>query len=114
MTKPIKYNAGKSRMDLIRPEFTLALGEVLRYGADKYNESIDENPNYLKGDGFRYSTIIASLERHIAQWKSGDDIDEESGMSHLAHASANLMMLHTYSISDYGVDNRLKLKKGDK
>lgn len=107
---PIKFDSGKPRMDLIRPEFQLALGEALAYGAVKYKEVQGETPNYLKEDGFLYSTILASLERHIAQWKMGIDIDEESGLSHLALAAANLMFLHTYSHSSKGKDDRLILK----
>lgn len=111
--KPKKYDSDKPRMDLIRPEFTLALGEALAYGAKKYEEPRGDIPNYLKGDGFNYSTIIGSLERHIAAFKSGQDLDEESGLNHLAHAAINLMFLHTYTISDKGVDDRYILDKKD-
>ena len=111
---PIKFDAGKPRMDLIRPEFTLALGEALAYGAEKYGEEVGSIPNYLTGNGFNYSKIIGSLERHIAKWKMGEDIDEESGLNHLCMATANLMFLYTYSVSDKGVDDRvvLPLNKG--
>ena len=108
---PKKYDSDKPRMDLIRPEFTLALGEALAYGAKKYEEPRGETPNYLKGNGFNYSTIIASLERHIAAFKMGQDIDEESSLSHLAHAAVNLMFLHTYSLCEKGVDDRVILDK---
>lgn len=106
---PIKYDTGKPRMDLIRPEFTLALGEALAYGAKKYNEEIGSTPNYLRGNGFNYSKIIGSLERHIAQWKMGIDIDDESGLHHLALAAANLHFLLTYELTGHGVDDRVKL-----
>lgn len=107
--EPKKYDSDKPRMDLIRPEFTLALGECLGYGATKYDEPRGDTPNYLKGDGFNYSTIIASLERHIAAFKMGQDVDDESNLSHLAHAAVNLMFLHTYSLCDKGVDDRVVL-----
>lgn len=108
---PAKFDNGKSRTDLVRPEFILGLGEALAYGADKYSEPIGEIPNYLKGDGFNYSRIIGSLERHIQQWKSGENIDPESNIHHLKLASANLMFLLTYELSDKGVDDRVVLKK---
>lgn len=108
---PQKFDSGKPRMDLIRPEFTLGLGEALAYGADKYSEKVGEMPNYLKGDGFNYSKIIGSLERHIADWKMGNNIDEESNIHHLALAAANLMFLFTYEKSDKGIDDRVVLKK---
>ena len=109
--EPLKYDAEKPRMDLIRPEFTLGLGRVLGYGASKYKEQRGELPNYLKGQGFHYSTILASLERHIAQWKAGQNKDEETGRSHLEHAAANLMFLHAYENSHKGIDDRVVLEE---
>lgn len=109
VSSPVKFDTHKPRMDLVRPEFTLALGQALGYGAGKYSEEIGTIPNYLKGDGFNYSRIIGSLERHIAQWKMGEDFDEESNLSHLAHAAVNLMFLYTYSLSKVGIDDRIKL-----
>lgn len=109
VSTPVKFDQSKPRMDLIRPEFTLALGEALAYGAEKYSEKIGELPNYLKGDGFNYSKIIGSLERHIAQWKMGIDIDDESNLHHLQLAAANIHFLLTYELTDKGVDDRVKL-----
>jgi|11BtaG_2_1085332.scaffolds.fasta_scaffold00997_8 hypothetical protein len=106
---PVKFDQGKPRMDLIRPEFTLAIGEALAYGAEKYSEKQGEMPNYLKGNGFNYSKIVGSLERHLAQWKMGVDIDDESGLHHLQLAAANLHFLLTYELTDKGIDDRVKL-----
>lgn len=110
---PVKYDNGKPRMDLVRPEFTLGLGEALGYGANKYNEEIGQTPNYLKGKGFHYSKIIGSLERHIAEWKMGINIDKESGLHHLQLAAANLMFLYTYEKNKKGIDDRQILFKKD-
>lgn len=108
---PLKFDQGKSRLDLIRPEFTLGLGEALAYGANKYSEKAGETPNYLCGEGLNYSKVLGSLERHIAQWKMGVDIDEESGLHHLKLAAANIMFLLTYESCDKGIDDRVRLKK---
>ena len=106
-----KFNKDKPMMNLVRPEFTRYMAEALTYGFNKYSEEVGSIPNYLKGKGFNYSTIIDSLERHINSWKSGEDIDEESGKSHLILAAVNLMFLHTYTISDKGIDDRIVLDK---
>lgn len=111
IASPKKFDTGKPRTDLIRPEFILALGEVLGYGADKYSEPIGETPNYLKGEGFQYSRIIGSLERHIQEWKMGVNIDKESNKHHLAHAAANIMFLLTYELTEKGIDDRVVLTK---
>jgi hypothetical protein len=111
--EPKKYNSGKPIMSLVRPEFTLALADALTYGATKYDEKRGDTPNYLKGDGFHYSTIIDSLERHLNAFKSGINVDEESGKHHLALCAANLMFLHTYEVSNKGIDDRIKIKELD-
>ena len=107
--KTDKKDSDKPRMDLLRPEFVLGIGKVLAYGASKYNESRGDLPNYLKDDGFHYSRLIASAQRHLAQFQMGTDIDEETGESHLLHCAANLMMLHTYTLTTKGKDDRVLL-----
>lgn len=108
--KPKKFDNGKPRMDLIRPEFTEAMGKALGFGADKYSEQRGEIPNYLKGEGFHYSKIIASLERHFNSFKKGVDIDEESGIEHIVLVAVNAMFLHSYLNSTKGIDDRINLK----
>jgi len=112
-TEPKKYNAGKPRTDLISGEFTLALGEALAYGADKYDEVKGETPNYLKGDGFLYSDLLGALERHLAKFKSGINVDEESELEHIVQVAVNAMFLYNYRISGKGKDDRIELTKSE-
>lgn len=111
--KPIKYNQGKPMMSLIRPEFQKGLATALTYGYTKYEEQRGDIQNYLKGEGFYYSTIYDSLNRHLGEWWSGNNIDEESGIHHLYMAAANLMFLATYEVSNKGIDDRVILKLED-
>jgi hypothetical protein len=113
MSKPKKYNNGKPMMSLVRPEFTTAIAEVLTYGFEKYDEKRGDIQNYLKGDGFHYSEIYDSLQRHLNQWYSGIDKDDETNKSHLAHAGANLMFLLTYELTQKGIDDRVVLEKSE-
>lgn len=112
IAEPLKFDQGKPRLDLIRPEFILGLGEALAYGATKYSEEVGKVPNYLSGNGLNYSKVLGSLERHLTQWKMGIDVDEESGLHHLKLAAANIMFLLTYESSDKGIDDRVILNKG--
>ena len=107
--EPKKYNVGKPMMSLVRPEFIKGTAEGLTYGYTKYDEKRGEIQNYLKGDGFHYSTIYDSLQRHLNAWQSGENIDEESGLHHLKLASANLMFLLTYELTGNGIDDRIVL-----
>ena len=84
-----RYNAGKPDYSLI-PLCTLEEeARVWEYGAKKYSRD-----NWQKGQA--WSVPLASLLRHLSAWQSGEDIDQESGISHLAHASANIRMLTLY------------------
>lgn len=107
--EPKKYNQGKPMMSLVRPEFIKGVAEGLTYGYVKYEEKRGDIQNYLKGDGFHYSTIYDSLQRHLNEWFSGTDIDEESKLHHLKLAGANLMFLLTYCLTENGVDDRIVL-----
>jgi hypothetical protein len=110
---PKKYNDNKPMMSLIRPEFTKALAEALSYGAVKYQEEKGDTPNYLKGGGFLYSDIIDSLERHLNSFKTGINLDEESGLEHIIQVAVNAMFLHSYRVSGLGKDDRFSLKSLD-
>lgn len=109
LNSPKKYNQGKPMMSLIRPEFQKGLAKALTYGYTKYEEKRGDVQNYLKGDGFHYSTIYDSLHRHLAEWWQGNDIDEESGIHHLHMAAANLMFLSVYEGCGKGIDDRVVL-----
>lgn len=82
-----KFDQDKLRYDLVEPEFEEAVVEVLTYGAAKYA------PNSWQKVPDAKNRYYAALRRHIAAWRKGEEIDQESGKSHLAHAACNLMFL---------------------
>lgn len=70
---------GKARYDLIDPNFLARVAEVMRKGAEHYGEF-----NWTKGiPSQRY---MASLLRHIEQYRAGDRSED-----HLGAAAFNLM-----------------------
>jgi hypothetical protein len=91
-----------------KPDFSLipqlAISEVARvmmYGAKKYDAY-----NFSKGE---YNTVYcAAALRHINKYLLNQDIDDESGLYHLAHAVSNLMMLLDNDLSGTSIDNRNK------
>lgn len=87
MKNPKKYDQDKLRMDLIPVSAFTGLAEVLTMGAKKYGANSWQN---LPDFNNRY---YGALLRHLIAWRSGELIDQESGLSHLKHALANIAFL---------------------
>jgi hypothetical protein len=88
--KDMKFDGDKCRLDLIDPAFTEGVGNVLTFGAKKYEaESWKTVENGLR----RYLT---AAERHILAIKKGEINDSESGLPHAYHAATDLMMVQWF------------------
>lgn len=95
-----RANAGKLRYSMVDPLFLTELTKVLEFGAQKY-----ERDNWKKG--FKYQSVIDSIERHLLAFRQGEDLDPESGLLHLAHVACNVMFLTHYFIKgDESLDDR--------
>lgn len=81
-----KHDAGKAPMHLISYTAMTEIAGALAYGAQKYGE-------YNYRSGIKYSRIYSAILRHLFAWFAGQDNDPESGLSHLAHAGAGIVML---------------------
>ena len=97
----MKFDAAKSRVDLIMPEFLIELGRLLAYGAIKYAPN-----NWCKGAA--WSRYYGALQRHALAWQSGESIDPESKCHHLAAVAFNAMCLYIYELHGLGTDDRWK------
>lgn len=85
-----RYNDGKPDFSLI-PLCTLEdEAKAWAYGKQKYAAW-----NWVRG--MDWSIPFACLMRHMSKWQAGEDIDEESGLPHLALAACNLRMLTLYA-----------------
>lgn len=82
-----KDDKEKNRLDLIEPEFIEGIGEVLTFGADKYEPNNWQNVEDAKN---RY---YAAALRHLMAWRKGEKADPESGFSPLDHVACNIMFL---------------------
>ena len=83
----------KSNVHMIDPMFTLGIGDVLTYGANKYAAN-----NWMRG--MAWSEVFGGVCRHLLQWFCGQDRDVESGLPHLHHAACGIMFLSYYSRKD--------------
>lgn len=94
----------KPMMSLVPRALILGCAKVLTYGAKKYAMH-----NWRRG--MRWGEPADALLRHFTAWMEGEDTDPESGLSHLAHCSANLaFLMHMETNYEYALmDDRPRL-----
>ena len=86
MSTGIKNDQGKPRLDLISPIALEELAKVLDFGSKKY-----DTWNWSKG--LAYTRVLAAILRHTYKYVSGETIDPETGISHMAAVMCNAMFL---------------------
>jgi len=98
-----KKDIGKTRMDLLPPKALEGIAKIMTYGAAKYNDY-----NYKQGKGLDWDRMLGACYRHLNAWNDGEDLDPESGQSHLYHAGCCIMMLIDLIDSKKGQDTRYR------
>jgi hypothetical protein len=78
--------ATKVPLHLVPPSATHYLALALEDGARKYG------PFNWRETGISASTYIAACKRHLDAWADGEDLAQDSGVHHLAHAMACLAL----------------------
>ena len=96
-----KHDSGKPPMSLLDRKWLVGVAEVLGFGAQKYAAH-----NWRSG--FKYSRLSDAALRHLTAFIDGEDLDPESGLSHLHHASCCLMFLSNMSVTHPELDDRWK------
>ncbi len=91
----VKFDLGKLPLDLWSPYALIETAKVLQFGAEKY-----EPYNWAKG--INYSRVYSALQRHLLAWWAGENLDEETEITHLAHAMCCMMFLLHYECSPTG------------
>lgn len=85
MSEGRKFDQEKPQLYLLPPKSIVEVGKVLTYGAEKYDPE-----NWRKVDDLQNRYTSAAL-RHIFAHIDGEENDEETGLSHLAHAMCCLL-----------------------
>jgi 5'(3')-deoxyribonucleotidase len=98
----LRFNHGKLRYDLVEPRAHRDMVDVLTMGANKYFDRNWEN-------GLSWTSVIASLKRHLAAIEMGEDYDPESGRLHIAHVACNAHFLNTFYYTFPQGDDRPKI-----
>ncbi|MCK9370558.1 DUF5664 domain-containing protein [Candidatus Dojkabacteria bacterium] len=81
----MRFTAGKLPLDELDPQFLEEMFAVISYGQKKYARM-----NWMKGAPA--TQYFGCIMRHLLKWYKGEDIDEESGCTHLGHIACNIMM----------------------
>lgn len=103
MTSGTKHDEGKAPLSLIPRVATELEARVMGFGKAKYGAY-----NYTLG--FEASRLIDACLRHVYAFNGGEDLDPESGISHLAHARCCLgMLMHCIELGTI-TDDRFKGK----
>lgn len=90
----------KPPLHLIPPAAEIMESVVMALGARKYGAF-----NW-RSSAVKASIYVAAARRHLLAWFDGQDVDPESGVSHLAHARACLGILLDAIAVDKLVDDR--------
>lgn len=85
----LRFNQGKLRYDLLHPVSTEGVVKILTKGSYKYAPR-----NWEKG--MAWTSVLASLKRHLAAFEKGIDFDEETGEKHIDHIACNVHFLQAY------------------
>ena len=101
MEKGLRYNKEKLKWSLVDFESLEEMVKVLEFGAEKY-----EPDNWKRG--LPTLEICESLLRHVFAYMRGEDIDPESGRSHIGHILCNGMFLSYMQNKKPNMDNRKK------
>jgi hypothetical protein len=97
----VKADNGKPQISLIPTEAILEMATAFAYGANKYSAD-----NFKHG--IKYRRLLDAALRHILAISAGEDLDSESGNSHLGHALASLAMLAYMMKNKPEFDDRFK------
>lgn len=97
----VKADSGKLMWALLPFKYLHGMVRVLMFGARKYDPH-----NWRKG--MPWTQPYNAAIRHLDAWMSGEDIDPESGESHIDHAQCCLLFLRAYIDEHKGMDDRFK------
>lgn len=88
-----------AQLGAIDPQAILEVAKVAGYGTKKYARY-----NYLRG--YDWSLAFDACQRHLLQFWSGEDRDEESGLPHVAHAAWHCLAMLSFLSHSIGTDDR--------
>ncbi|MEN6536486.1 MAG: dATP/dGTP diphosphohydrolase domain-containing protein [Bryobacteraceae bacterium] len=93
-----KHDGEKDRWDLLPLGVLRQVVKVLTFGSKKY---ADDNWKKVDRAENRY---FAAMMRHLYAHRSGEYLDDESGLPHIAHALCCLIFMAWFAIKNHEGD----------
>lgn len=90
-----------ARIGSLDPLALMEVAKVAGFGEKKYARL-----NYMKG--YEWSLSYDAMQRHLHAFWSGEDLDPESGLPHLAHAAWHCLALMAFMREHPNYDDRYK------
>lgn len=97
--KAKKNDGDKPPLELIPYKPMREVAKVLHFGRQKYSA-------WNWAEGFKWSRLIGALERHMGEFKDGQNYDKESGLHTLAHVGCCWLFLFAHQLYGLGEDDR--------
>jgi hypothetical protein len=94
--------ATKTPLALIPPYAMEQTAWVHKLGSEKYG------PFNWRATGVCATTYVAAIMRHLNAWRDGEDLDPESGISHIAHVACSCNILLDAQNCDMLQDDRYR------
>ena len=95
LTAATKHDSGKPDWSLLPWDAVEEIVKVLQFGAGKYSPW-----NWAENGGFKFRRLFSSSMRHMIAWFwKREDLDPETGISHLAHLGCNVLFLLHYVLN---------------
>lgn len=91
----------QAQLGAVDPRALMEVAKVAGFGTRKYARF-----NFAKG--YDWSLSYDALQRHLHAWADRQETDEESGLSHLAHAAWHCLALLTFTLRGRGTDDRIE------
>ena len=102
--KAVKLDGGKPPLSLIDRQALEEIAHVMRFGAGKYGR-------HQWRTGIEYSRLLDAALRHLYAFADGEDLDAESGLSHIAHAGCCVVFLLRMAMDRPDLDDRVGKKR---
>lgn len=99
----LKFDENKLDWSLVPWDSIEEILKVLEFGKNKYAAW-----NFCANGGLDHQRVLNAAFRHLIAYQKGEDIDPETGLSHISHLGCNvLFLLHFINNPEkYTKDNR--------